>query len=279
MPDTTDTVHQPLEAPPPVQAPPEPLLHSTEPEAITPQPDVANGGTLPPPVHKARGKRVKHYLFEFFMLFLAVFCGFIAENWREKMVEHQREKQYIRSIVEDLKSDTLQSGKVLARLKILQAGIDSVVVALASPEISNNSNKAYELWTKNMGLEVFVSNDRTIQQLKNSGALRLIRNKAVSDSIMNYDQTLKKYYVQSDLMYSGLRDVTNYSELFDFISLAKNGNVPVPLPPGSKSLLNKSYADLQLWSRGLTGLIGWLKVVNEDGKRLVRFINKEYHLE
>jgi hypothetical protein len=36
-----------------------------------------------------------------------------------------------------------------------------------------------------MGLEVFVSNDRTIQQLKSSGELRLIRNKAVSDKIMN----------------------------------------------------------------------------------------------
>lgn len=222
---------------------------------------------------------MQHYLFEFFMLFLAVFCGFIAENWREKMVEHQREKAYIRSIVEDLKSDTLQSSKVLARLKSIQAGIDSVLVALAAPEVVNNSNKAYELWTKNLGLEVFVSNDRTIQQLKNSGALRLIRNKAVSDSIMNYDQTLRKYYVQSDLMYSGLRDVTNYSELFDFISLEQKGNVPVPLPPGSKSGLNRSYADLQLWSRGLTGLIGWLKVVNGEGKRLVLFINKEYDLE
>jgi hypothetical protein len=274
-------VQQPLEATPPdpVQAPPEQPVLSGEPVSITLQPETANEGTLPPPVHKARGKRVKHYLFEFFMLFLAVFCGFIAENWREKMVEHQREKEYIRSIVEDLKSDTTQSNKVLARLKSLQAGIDSVLVALASPGISDNSNKAYELWTQNLGLEVFVSNDRTIQQLKNSGALRLIRNKAVSDSIMNYDQVLKKYYVQSDLMYSGLRDVTNYSELFDFISLEKSRNVPVPLPPGSNRLLNKSYADLQLWSRGLTGLISWLKEVNGEGKRLVVFISKEYGLE
>lgn len=231
------------------------------------------------PVHKAGGKRVKHYLFEFFMLFLAVFCGFIAENWREKLVEHRREREFIRSIAEDIKSDTVQSNRVIARLKTIQAGIDSVLVALASPETVTNSNKAYQLWTRNLGLEVFVANDRTIQQLKNSGALRLIRNKTVSDSIMNYDQTVKKYYVQSDLMYGGLRDVTNYSELFDFISLEKNGNVPVPLTPRGRELLNKSYADLQLWSRGLTGLIGWLKVVNAEGKRLVLFINKEYHLE
>jgi len=31
-------------------------------------------------LHKAPGKKWTHYLFEFFMLFLAVFCGFLAEN-------------------------------------------------------------------------------------------------------------------------------------------------------------------------------------------------------
>ena len=139
------------------------------------------------------------------MLFLAVFCGFIAENWREQLREHQREKEFIHSIVEDIKSDTLQSNKTLVQLKRTNSGIDSVLNALSSPEIIENSNNAYRLWTKNLDIEVFVSNDRTIQQLKNSGELRLIRNKAVSDRIMKYDQTVKNYYPQSNFMYSALR--------------------------------------------------------------------------
>ena len=40
------------------------------------------------------------------MLFLAVFCGFLAENQREHYVEHQREKQFMTSMVEDLQKDT-----------------------------------------------------------------------------------------------------------------------------------------------------------------------------
>lgn len=230
-------------------------------------------------LHRAPGKKIWHYFFEFLMLFLAVFCGFIAENWREQLREHRREKEFIRSIVEDIKSDTLRSNRTLLQLKGFNSGIDSVLIALSSPEIIENSNNAYRLWTKNMGLEVFVSNDRTIQQLKNSGELRLIRNKAVSDSIMKYDQTLKKYYVQSNLMYSALRDMTNYSQLFDVISLTKNKNIPVPLPEQGKKLLNQSYANLQLWNKGLTGLISWLEDVNKEGKRLVTYIQKEYHLE
>jgi hypothetical protein len=230
-------------------------------------------------LHRAPGKKIWHYFFEFLMLFLAVFCGFIAENWREQLREHSREKEFIHSIVEDIKSDTLQSNKTIVKLKRLKSGIDSVLIELSSPEIIKNSNNAYRLWGNNQGLEVFVSNDRTIQQLKNSGELRLIRNKAVSDSIMKYDQILKKYYVQSNLMYGALRDMTSYSQLFDFISLNKNKNIQVPLTEQGKKLLNPAFANLQQWNKGLIGLISWLKEVNEQGTSLLIFIKKEYHLE
>jgi hypothetical protein len=54
--------------------------------------------------HTAR-KKWTHYFWEFLMLFLAVFCGFLAENQREHMVEHQREKEYMITMLEDLKAD------------------------------------------------------------------------------------------------------------------------------------------------------------------------------
>ena len=39
-------------------------------------------------------KKWTHYFWEFLMLFLAVFCGFLAENQREHFIEHRREKEY-----------------------------------------------------------------------------------------------------------------------------------------------------------------------------------------
>jgi hypothetical protein len=230
-------------------------------------------------LHHAPGKKIWHYLFEFSFLFLAIFCGFLAENWREQMREHQREKEFIHSIVEDIKSDTLESGKILVQLRRTSAGIDSVLNALSSPGIIKNSNNAYRLWTKYLDIKSFVSNDRTIEQLKNSGELRLIRNKAVSDRIMKYDQTLKNYYQQSNFMYSAVSDQHIYSQLFDFISLEKSMNFPVPLTEQGKKLLNEAYAHQRLWNFGLAGLISWLEGVNEEGKKLVIFIQKEYHLE
>ena len=50
-------------------------------------------------------KKWTHYFWEFVMLFLAVFAGFLAENQREHYVEHQREKQYMRSMLQDLQID------------------------------------------------------------------------------------------------------------------------------------------------------------------------------
>ena len=62
--------------------------------------------------HTAR-KKWTHYFWEFLMLFLAVFCGFLAENKREHMIEHQREKKLMAEIVEDLKKDSTYLGLCL----------------------------------------------------------------------------------------------------------------------------------------------------------------------
>jgi hypothetical protein len=96
---------------------------------------------------------------------------------------------------------------------------------------------------------------------------------------MKYDQTVKNYYQQSNFMYSALSDQHIYSQLFDFIRLKKNRNFPVPLTEQGKKILNEAYAHQQLWNSGLTGLISWLKSVNEEGKGLLIFIQKEYHMQ
>ena len=51
-------------------------------------------------------KKWTHYLFEFFMLFLAVFCGFLAESLRESQVLKHTAGKYVESFYEDLKTDT-----------------------------------------------------------------------------------------------------------------------------------------------------------------------------
>ena len=79
--------------------------------------------------HTAR-KKWTHYFWEFLMLFLAVFCGFLAENQREHMVEHQREKQYMNSLITDLKGDTALIRSVISFCITKFNGMDTLAQLL-----------------------------------------------------------------------------------------------------------------------------------------------------
>ena len=133
-------------------------------------------------------KKFTHYLWEFLMLFLAVFCGFLAENFREHQVEHQREKQYMITMLEDLKSDTSIVAQVVAYWNDINNSIDSVADAIQFPIDQTDFAKAYRHLSNALNYYGFRYNDRTISQLKNSGGFRLIRQKDVANKIILYDQ-------------------------------------------------------------------------------------------
>ncbi len=136
-------------------------------------------------------KKWTHYFWEFLMLFLAVFCGFLAENFREHQIEHKREKEYISSLIKDVELDTaslrLSSG---VRKKYINY-FDSLVFLLRQ----NDKSKLNDIYfyARFLGrISEFKYHDRTIQQLKSSGSLRLIRNKKAADSITIYDNEAVK---------------------------------------------------------------------------------------
>ena len=144
--------------------------------------------------HHAHTSRKKwtHYLWEFLMLFLAVFCGFLAENQREHYVEHQREKQYIRSMIEDLKTDTSNLNDITAGLKRKSFQLDSVLRDFDEGAAKYNYSWAQLfIHSYRAGYPDFFPTDRTIQQLKNSGGLRLIRSEAAAKGIISYDALVK----------------------------------------------------------------------------------------
>jgi hypothetical protein len=76
--------------------------------------------------HHTRKKKWTHYFWEFLMLFLAVFCGFMAENLREHQVEHKREKTIYESLMEDLVKDIDQLQRIKPSLHKLISRLDSI---------------------------------------------------------------------------------------------------------------------------------------------------------
>jgi hypothetical protein len=88
----------------------------------------------------SRGKKWKHYFWEFLMLFLAVFCGFLAENQREHIIEHQREKKFARRLVSDLQQDTAFLNKRIARLEDRKIKYAEFLSVMTNPSQSSSFN-------------------------------------------------------------------------------------------------------------------------------------------
>ena len=135
--------------------------------------------------HTAR-KKWTHYFWEFLMLFLAVFCGFMAENQREHMIEHKREKEYMRSLIEDLQTDTANLNDNILLGQVVKTRLENLISFLNNESSKDSAVQLYKL-NNQVGRVVNVNfEDRTSSQLKNGGNMRLIRNKAVADSIRSY---------------------------------------------------------------------------------------------
>ena len=84
---------------------------------------------------------IAHYFFEFFLLFLAVYLGFLAENIRERLAEKKQEKVYMLNILEDLKADIVLYDKYTNNNKVVFELIDTVVQLIKSPERKQHITK------------------------------------------------------------------------------------------------------------------------------------------
>src|SRR5579863_9748713 len=147
-----------------------------------------------PQLHHEK-KPWKEYFLEFLMIFLAVTMGFFAETTREHIADQHRENEYMASMVEDLRSDTAADVKMISYAKVHNAMIDSVIRLLSSADFKLRGSDLY-YFARNISIpERFFYNDRTIQQLKSSGSLRLISKVNISDDIMSYDQKIKEQYL------------------------------------------------------------------------------------
>ena len=137
--------------------------------------------------HTARQKWT-HYFWEFFMLFLAVFCGFLAENQREHYVEKQRAKQFAKSLLKDLKRDTASLNLCKLHTKTVNDAIDSLRGILRSKDIRQvKGNHLYYYGRQLTNNHPFVPSDATIKQLLSSGSLRYFQNSSITDKIADYD--------------------------------------------------------------------------------------------
>ena len=234
-------------------------------------------------------KKWSHYFWEFFMLFLAVFFGMLAEYRLEHIIEHQREKKYIRSLIKDLEMDIKSMQSSHARRAVQIGYFDSLHTLLK--EDPSRLNEIY-FYARHINRHVnFQYHDRTIQQLKNSGNLRLIRNQDAADSITVYDsERMKISIVQLEGEIESRRSIsfTLLGKIFDPYAWKDltDSNSNILRPTTNPKLLTTDAALLNEFSFRVITLRGSMFFTNQSiqntmasAKSLIDLLKEEYNLD
>ena len=241
--------------------------------------------------HHAHTSRKKwtHYFWEFLMLFLAVFCGFLAEYQLEHKIERDREKKFIQTFIEDLKIDTAAINKNLLFRNAKGKQLDSLIGLLSEQKIKGYENELYYLGRMLVRTTRFQSNDRTITQLRFSGSLRLIRNESAADSIISYQKLVEIIIANqeddrierrsADPLLTRIFNPFVFDKMLDdFNNIIKPVNNP-PLRSYDASVQQDLAYCINLIKGSNIIIKTRLELLNEKAKNTIEFLKKEYHLK
>ena len=243
--------------------------------------------------HSAR-KKWTHYFWEFLMLFLAVFCGFLAEYKLEHTIEHQRAKVYAKNLYDELKKDTSRLNYLISRHNHISSKLDTFCLLSKQPNGRNITNGMLYYYAQFVTyVTYFSSQNSTIEQLKNSGSLRIMEIN-VAQKISEYDKKIReldKEYGLSKSEFEKIEDL--HFKIFDVYTMENL------FPEDSTEKSKDSLFQLKsLYVRNdremMNEYIGWLKFesniykyqikdflepIRKEAEELIIVLRKEYHLK
>ena len=240
-----------------------------------------------PQIHHKK-KHFKEYFLEFIMIFLAVTMGFIAESLRENIADHGKEKAFIRSMIEDAVTDTVNIHAAIA-INMRRIGkLDTLAtLCFMYGDKSIKAAQIYNAFFPCLRHPDFVNpTERTLMQLKNSGGMRLIEKKVAADSIIQYDDFIKKLADQQvwyENMLTALVEtsmhVINYK--YNVVDPTTLKNVPAPMD-SSTLVTADNLKIIELGNRAsiykavVRFYIIRLKEGNQHAINLINTLQKEY---
>jgi hypothetical protein len=241
------------------------------------------------PKHSNKPRRYTEYLFEFLVIFIAILGSFFAENIREHRIERHREKEYMMSMLLDLKAESQRLNYTVDKGTAQIKGLDSLLDIMNNKLIGNYKNKFhYYNFKYASDYNAFISVDRTLNQLMNTGGLSIINDNAVSDGIVVYSNSIKAALNQSELLETRYQKIIEYQtdiiDLQDIMRLKQGTSVlemkEFPdLLTNDKKKLNAYYFTLVTFRGTIVGYLQRLKGLIEQNNLLTQLIQKDYDLE
>ena len=246
---------------------------------------------------KVEKKNFKGYFLEFLMIFLAVTMGFLAENLRESLKNKEEVILNMESLASDLHSDVAYFDSTLTRNEFCCTMTDSLIFLLSDPTKTNDIYFSARTVTANFS--VFYSNSKTFEQMKSSGALRLIKKRSLLDSIADYYTSMQWLINQTELLRMKIDAIhLGNTELFDsrvfhkMLQKVDYGNYqgansvvikrPLDNPPLISTdfiKINKVCMNYHYFYTTMKFYDKTAKQISDKAQELILRIHSEYHLE
>ena len=220
------------------------------------------------------------------MLFLAVFCGFLAENYRESRVERERAYELVGSFLVDLQHDTAQLNMLTKFRGEKEIMLDTLIFLLQKPPETIDRNSFYINLFNTYNFFSFSQSTGTISQLKNAGYLRYFSDNDLIRLISNYEYFVLDYKTgegyQTEFYSKDVRDFFIHSRLIDILT---DMVVSKKAPVGTGIVFYNADG-----MRNLISIINQLKIYNisqsvQDARlkseaiKLIDYLHRQFHLK
>jgi len=243
-----------------------------------------------PDLHHEK-KKIKEYLLEFVMIFLAVTLGFFAETIRESISERHRENDYIVGLVNNVQNDISELKGLISRNDAELKGIDSLLRVSKenlSRTVGQDSFYYYGI-QYTFAVHIFQFNDLTLVQLRNAGGYSVIKTGGVADSIALYESKNNSIKIQERFYVdNGVQTWTSFKQVFDgtiandFFDVYK---VTGKIPSNIDVLISKDGEKMSLLRNNYWIFSGTVKAYNsilvehrQWLQNFVVFLKREYDL-
>jgi len=239
-------------------------------------------------------KKFREYLLEFLMIFLAVTMGFIAENIRERISDRSKEKEYIESLVQDLKADTAVARRTIEAITSQMYGLDTLEMLL-TPEVNKNDSAVYICYRQRLSIyneNTMNFSNRTITQLFSSGNMRLLKKQSISDQITGYYSEIKEVEAQKVFYLEYFHKCLDiYQEIYEFDSyhtkVNTRGEIVFPnIEYGKIHVVTTDAADLRKYKstieftkRIVDSYRTDIQKLSGQADSLIGFLTQEYALD
>ena len=232
------------------------------------------------------GQKIINRFWEFLMLFIAITLGFFVENYREVLVDRQKEKEIIASFINDLETDIKELDIVIQRRETREVRIDSIIYILNNGLQDDYGKDLYYYARYLPRPAVFWANNTTNEELKYSGNFILIKNQKIIDSLLEYNDNfifidfikereeylVRRLFDQINVMFDPM--VFDEMNVYDIEFVYPSGNPKINSK--NQDVINIFLSNLHYVKTVNVGQLGHLKKHQKKAKEILNFIKEEY---